>query len=170
MQHASHIHTGASSSEIHQADFTQGRPDSCNTSVIVRRDCSAMPDNNPERRQPGRQSRRSRLADVARILSVSGPSSVTVEMLQVDVADACRRIPGGTTTLSSITSAPSATLRRVTRCDSPAAACHASAPSGGANGDSDPPTRLYWRVCRKAHFRRLSSALNSEMAISEFDW
>ena len=53
-----------------------------------------MPDNNPEPRQPGPPKPQAlRLADVARILSVSGPSSVTVEMLQVDVADGVPKNP-----------------------------------------------------------------------------
>lgn len=43
-----------------------------------------MTDNNPE--QPERLNPQSlRLADVARILSASGPTLVTVEMLQADI-------------------------------------------------------------------------------------
>ena len=47
-----------------------------------------MPDNNAEGRQPGPLNPQAlRLADMARILSTSGPHPVTVEMLQADLHD-----------------------------------------------------------------------------------
>ena len=47
-----------------------------------------MPDNNPENRQAGGLNPQAlRLADMARILSASGPRPVTVEMLQTDIED-----------------------------------------------------------------------------------
>ena len=45
-----------------------------------------MTDNNPEGRQPGPLNPQAlRLADLARVLSASGSSPITVEMLQADI-------------------------------------------------------------------------------------
>lgn len=46
-----------------------------------------MPDNNPDRYdQHGRNPQSLRLADLARILSLSGPQPVTVAMIEADIA------------------------------------------------------------------------------------
>ena len=59
-----------------------------------------MPDNNLEDRQAGGLNPQAlRLEDLARILSASGPRSVTVEMLQVDLDDGAPRNPDGTMNL-----------------------------------------------------------------------
>jgi len=59
-----------------------------------------MTDNNAEGRQPGPLNPQAlRLADMARILSASGSSPVTVEMLQADVDDGAPRNPDGTMNL-----------------------------------------------------------------------
>ncbi|MBU4271625.1 MAG: hypothetical protein KKE86_10740 [Planctomycetes bacterium] len=59
-----------------------------------------MPDNNTEERQPGPLNPQAlRLADLARVLSASGPSLVTVEMLQADVANGAPTNADGTLNL-----------------------------------------------------------------------
>ena len=59
-----------------------------------------MTDNNPDERQPGPLNPQAlRLADMARILSASGPSPVTVEMLQADIADGAPTNADGTLNL-----------------------------------------------------------------------
>ena len=59
-----------------------------------------MPDNNPEDRQPDPLNPQAlRLADMARVLSASGPSPVTVEMLQADVANGAPTNADGTVNL-----------------------------------------------------------------------
>ena len=59
-----------------------------------------MPDNNAEGRQPGPLNPQAlRLADLARVLSASGPSLVTVEMLQADVASGAPTNADGTLNL-----------------------------------------------------------------------
>jgi len=59
-----------------------------------------MTDNNAEGRQDGALNPQAlRLADMARILSASGPRPVTVEMLQVDIDDGAPVNPNGTINL-----------------------------------------------------------------------
>ena len=59
-----------------------------------------MTDNNAEGRQPDPLNPQAlRLADMARILSASGPHPVTVEMLQVDLDDGAPVNPNGTMNL-----------------------------------------------------------------------
>ena len=59
-----------------------------------------MTDNNAEERQPGPMNPQAlHLADMARILSASGSSPVTVEMLQADIDDGAPRNPDGTMNL-----------------------------------------------------------------------
>ena len=59
-----------------------------------------MPDNNPEDRQAGGLNPQAlRLADMARILSASGPRPVTVEMLQADLDSGAPVNPNGTMNL-----------------------------------------------------------------------
>jgi len=59
-----------------------------------------MPDNNPEDRQAGPLNPKAlRLADMARILSASGPRPVTAEMLQVDLANGAPTNADGTMNL-----------------------------------------------------------------------
>ena len=55
-----------------------------------------MPDNNPQ--QPI-NPQALRLVDMARILTISGPKPVTVEMLQADVATGAPTNPDGTMSL-----------------------------------------------------------------------
>ena len=59
-----------------------------------------MPDNNAEGRQDGALNPQAlRLADMARVLSASGPSPVTVEMLQADIDDGAPTNADGTMNL-----------------------------------------------------------------------
>lgn len=59
-----------------------------------------MINNNAEERQPGPLNPQAlRLADMARVLSASGSSPVTVEMLQADIDDGAPRNPDGTMNL-----------------------------------------------------------------------
>jgi hypothetical protein len=59
-----------------------------------------MTDHNAEGRQDGPLNPQAlRLADMARILSASGPRPVTVETLQADLDDGAPRNPDGTMNL-----------------------------------------------------------------------
>ena len=59
-----------------------------------------MTDNNAEGRQPGPLNPQAlRLADMARVLSASGSSPVTVEMLQADIDGGAPKNPDGTMNL-----------------------------------------------------------------------
>ena len=59
-----------------------------------------MTDNNANGRQDGGLNPQAlRLADMARILSASGPRPVTVEMLQADIDDGAPVNPNGTINL-----------------------------------------------------------------------
>jgi hypothetical protein len=59
-----------------------------------------MPDPNAEGRQAGTLNPQAlRLADMAHVLSVSGPKPVTVEMLQADIDDGAPTNPDGTMNL-----------------------------------------------------------------------
>ena len=59
-----------------------------------------MPETNAEGRQASTLSPQSlRLADMARILSASGPKPVTVEMLQADIDDGAPQNRDGTMNL-----------------------------------------------------------------------
>jgi hypothetical protein len=61
---------------------------------------SLMSEHNAEGRQPGPLNPQAlRLADLARILSASGPSPVTVEMLQTDINDGAPVNSNGTVNL-----------------------------------------------------------------------
>lgn len=59
-----------------------------------------MTDNNAEERQHGPLNPQAlRLADMARILSASGPHPVTAEMLQADLDNGAPKNPDGTISL-----------------------------------------------------------------------
>lgn len=59
-----------------------------------------MGEHNAEGRQPGPLNPQAlRLADMAHVLSASGSSPVTVEMLQVDIDNGAPRNPDGTMNL-----------------------------------------------------------------------
>ena len=59
-----------------------------------------MTDNNPSERQPGPINPQAlRLEDLARILTASGPKSVTLEMLQADIKNGAPVNPDGTMNL-----------------------------------------------------------------------